>query len=577
MQEQSEQQKRQQLINDAKEKLKEDIWLEEVDPKNLAAETQAIAQRIAADNPQYAGQEVALMYELNDAIINDAANIVEYVSDEPDFREEEGIDSNDSFQLVVDLVGGINALKGSVSAFNTEVINVIRENYPDFQLTMTPEGQNFYMLELCNFIISSPNLDLASFQKSLGDMKAAYFNPNVIADYENYNASLLKACMLNPTDANFEIFKYLVEVEGVSIEGTLNASYLQSPPPDPAKTKQFFDYIDAHTNDLQRNQSQFCNLALFFNQLELFEKLVNNPAIEINSIDSRSIAQASGLADMEAFSKFIDKVKDLPDFDMSARSALAVMNQDKEKMIKLYNSANIDSLALLELSGDGLESDNNLPYNRLLFLNNPGVIDIVHKAANEGEEKAPLLPKLTYIMQSVKELEGLDLAHIAKPEHAELLSNLNHLTPKELDSLALSLDFKNKDEINDFATKLSHLAGSVDNRAADKGIQNLKQVMLEHTMGPIERFFNNPTKVIGNMFSPSPAPIDPINPASDAAKVIASKSAQQGVEGVNPQVLEVAKQAVQSAEIQNQGPTNEEQDWQKTVNAGKNQGGGRGR
>ncbi len=541
-------------VNEAKEQLIQD-YKNGMSPVEANKKMKVIATRIAKDNA-YPGININpsdIEFDLND-LVNEGVLAIRRVN------------KKRATDLFAELVG--------------ERTNA--------NLKISEAEQKLYMTNLSALIQSPDKLELGVFKELLSNLEKIGFDPNGIVKQENDYKSLLKSCLLNPTDQNFEIFKYLIKEGKANIIDTLNAVSTELDPqkgeiPDPAKTKKFLEFIDEHTPTMdEKNKCQLFNLALFFNQQKLFEDLLNNPAIEINQYgerqklpfegifmsskrpeimkafltsdrfneretggidieDPRIIGQALKYTDPESFSLFIDKLKGYSNFALAAQTALTSMmiatdknpeirKNDKAKIITLYNNATLNSFEVL--SSNFVQQfgiDDSLAYNRLLFLNEPSAIDIVHKSYNKisnPDKPVPGMPqvaKLTYILECVRDLEGLDFYKISKEEHVELLKQLSGLDVKTLEGLTLSLNIKGETEIKKFCDNLGHLVEKFPHNSLDamNGINELETVMKtvdrERDMNPIVWFFTKlftaPIKLASDIFYPA-KPTDPVKPVS---------------------------------------------------------------
>ena len=390
----------------------------------------------------------------------------------------------------------------------------------------------------------SNGISLTAFQAKLLEAKQAGFDPNYISRGVNQYKSLLKACLLNPTDENFKIFKYLIENKLVAIEDQLDAKSVdfdsQKDPKNPEAIKKFLDYIDENTDDKQKNECQLFNLALFFNYQELFDKLLQNNNIDIGSSGQRAglpigdivmsnqrpeiarsfitssrftEAQTGQLRNdliIQTFYLNNDLIEELlkpnklPSYSnfndavQNSFSSMIFSNKQKDKVIKVYNAASIDPLAMLAspLFRAQLQQvkPNESAQVDYVFLCLPSLIDfVIQTRYNMAGEPIPSLelPKLAFILERVKILDGLDFSKIASDEHKELIAGMNELSDKDISRLAATLDIKEDAKIKAFCNDLRSLCSN-DPKALT-GIEKLENGMqdlrLQQDMNPVSRFF----------------------------------------------------------------------------------------
>ncbi len=429
------------------------------------------------------------------------------------------------------------------------------------------------------------NVSLDDFKVALEELEKEGLDPKYvdIEDEDGYNFdSLLNSCLLNPTDENFEIFKYLIEEGKVKIEDNIKAEDLrmdfQKAPPNTEKIKKFLNYIDTHTDIEQKNKCKLFNLSIFFNDVDLFKKLLNNKDIRIDSTGQRGDTPIRGIGmsshrpeilklflendrcveketgalvvgtlyqlamfqSNEIIETAISKFKDYSNFDAVVNTDLkAVMStidlypiiprqpeQEKqyaiikENILTMYNTGRINTSEVMtskEFIDYSLcatpESENRSNINMIIFLSNPGIIDIVttniYSKANQDIPKDLNIRKLAYVLECVRDLKGIEgFFKIASTEHNNLFKTFNNLSPKELCSLAITLGIKSEKEIDGFCDKLKSMCIIGDRTmqpivdiSTQLGIDKFKGAMLEETMNPIIRFFdrlfNNPSKLFG--------------------------------------------------------------------------------
>jgi hypothetical protein len=438
-------------------------------------------------------------------------------------------------------------------------------------------------LNALNAIIKDENASLSTFQAALQEEQRKGFNPNYVykAGF-NYN-SLLKACIENPSDHSFTIFEYLINNKLVNIEDQLSALTIdwdpQKAPPDLNKTKKFLDFIYENTNSEQRNKCQLFNLSIFFNHQELFKKLLDDPAIQINSPGQRDSTpltdvfmtsnrqeitrmfiesdrftegETGHLRDDALMQLFLfspmelvelalkdPKLPKYSNFNEAIYSSItnSVRGDRDRAYIALYNSVEIDVMKVMSTQNFATIVLPSLALahewygsacNRLLFFTDPRVIDIIHTSYLEitnpdaTARETPKLPKLAYILQCVRDLDGLDFAKIAKKEHLDILNQLNSLDARTIDRLAISLDIKGEDikgedNIKKFCDSLAELVVKFPefNMEALLGINKLEASMKalerERNMNPIVYFFTMLFTDPAKLFNPL-KPLEPIQP-----------------------------------------------------------------
>ena len=135
------------------------------------------------------------------------------------------------------------------------------------------------------------NTEIMEIKELISNLKESGFDLNTVVEKEGKHDSILMSLLRNPTNTNFELFKYLVEEQEVSIENTVRCKDqtldAQKDPFSSEDAKKFLDYIDINTNNDQKNIVQLIRLAMFFNYEELFKKLLDNNEIVINGAGNR--------------------------------------------------------------------------------------------------------------------------------------------------------------------------------------------------------------------------------------------------------------------------------------------------
>lgn len=436
--------------------------------------------------------------------------------------------TNDVDQAVLLLIGISDVkAKGLPSPLNIPMFKAFNEKYPNTEVRLPEEVNAICLNKLTAIIARKPNsASLEEFKDALSTLMQAGFDPR-----QKQANSLLNTCLLNPTEQNFEIFKYLVEQNIVKIEDQISASNAfdcQNMPDDQEGIKKFLDYIDANTTDEQKNKCQLFNLSIYFNYQELFGRLLANDNIDINSLGGRggrsspindivlngdrgelakafissdrfeeaetgrlredSIFQAIIEFDDETFDLYLSKVQNYSNFNAAVQATLSAASIESEKAseryVKCYNAAQVNSFEVLfskqlimALANPSEEDKDKSTYAMLLFLNKPSAIDMIFKAADEYNKRptvAQTLQKLLYILECVRDLKGLNFAHIANSEHKQLLSSIAELGEEDRNRLAASLNVGGEGAVK-FFNDLRTLAGG--DQEAISGIMALEEAV----------------------------------------------------------------------------------------------------
>ncbi len=135
----------------------------------------------------------------------------------------------------------------------------------------------------------------------------------VLVGHENFDhTSLLESALIG---GNFEVFKWLVEEKGLSIDEGVSGMNLSfnsgQPEANPAVVKgakEILNYIDSKVDSKTKSKINLHMIAAFYMDVDLCEKLRKDPEIDINMMGRRAVSAVSiATSNKEAESQQISK------------------------------------------------------------------------------------------------------------------------------------------------------------------------------------------------------------------------------------------------------------------------------
>jgi hypothetical protein len=417
---------------------------------------------------------------------------------------------------VVEYVSKIS-ISGIDSPLNPKMIRAFLEKYPECSAKLSDALKAKYIRKFESQLErGEPMLNLGQFKAILNDLMAIGFDPALVVNVEENYASLLKSCLLNPTEENFEIFLYLIDEKIVKIENQLNARSLnfdtQQMPVNAEDAAKFLEYIDQNTSVAQKNVCQLFNLSIFFNHKVLFKQLLRNPEIYISSPGQRN---TTPLTDIfmnhmrgEITKAFIESERFVEEQTGPLRDdlLLQLFAFSGDEIVHLglqpnkFPSYSNFKPALCRAIVDCymLESSDKVSKYKLvdlMLLMDPSYIDGIYL---EAKVQIPVLPKLLSFLKAVKGQNGYDLEKISEDSHALLISEIIQLSDSDIKKLSHSLNIKKNDDIKNFISDLKKLAG--DGGKAFNAFQAIEK--LENSLNAslswgraVSRLFSNETPI----------------------------------------------------------------------------------
>ncbi|MDF3048267.1 MAG: hypothetical protein K0R73_1385 [Candidatus Midichloriaceae bacterium] len=494
----------------------------------------SMVDSLATFNAQTINGETSLSTEKN--------KIHKVIFENADLLIQSSKTQQDAF-AILEYVSGF-LISGMESPLNTKMIRAFLEKHPahTFQLSDALKKKYIKKLELLLELGEAP-VNLEQFKIALKDLEAIGFDPKLVVTVEENYSSLLKSCLLNPTEENFDIFLYLIDEKIVKIEEQLNARSLsfdtQQMPSNPEAAAKFLEYIDQNTTIEQKNTCQLFNLAIFFNHKVLFKQLLRNPEIDISSPGQRN---TTPLTDIFMNHNRSEITKAFIESERFTEEETGPLREDLLLQLFAFSGDEIVRLALQPNKFPSYSnfkptlcraiidcyrlasSDKVSKYKLvdLMLLMDPSYIDEIYLAA---KVQIPTLPKLLSFLEAVRDQKQFDFSKISQDSHALLLSEISQLSDSDINKLSYSLNIRGQEGIKDFVSCLKQLAGDGEKAFnAFKGIEKL-ETSLNSGLGwgrsVSKLFFNNPIK---------PLDISPIFNIDESDKVMLSANIQKRFE-----------------------------------------------